>query len=94
MASACLNDAKLNFDSGLTLNVNSCLESILSFEDNNYPPTISSGRKKWPVVMLPSLFPENNGRLKESVTRSEIRLSHLHLLVLLYLKIKEGSGDN
>lgn len=46
MALACLNDSQLNFDSRLTLNVNSCLESILSFEDNNYPPTISIGRKK------------------------------------------------
>lgn len=44
MASACLNDSKLNFDSGLALNVNSCLESILRYEEYNYLLTISVER--------------------------------------------------
>lgn len=94
MASTCLNDSKLNFDPGLTLNVNSCLESILSFEENNYPPTISIGRKKQPVVMLPSLFPENN-RETQGISDEELHQTAISSFACFPdLKIKEDSGDN
>jgi hypothetical protein len=65
MASACLNDSKLKFASGLALNVHSSLESVLSFA-GHYHPDISIGRNEQPVV-FPSYSQGAMGRLKRAI---------------------------
>lgn len=50
MTSAGLDNSKLKFGSGLSLNVNSSLESVLSFEDSHYHAAVCPGGDGQPAV--------------------------------------------